>query len=422
MLKRLRIQGFKSIEDLTVDLAPLVILFGPNAAGKSNLLDAQMLLSRLVTERTLADAFSSPLRGYPAEGFTLPEGGLPGLLEQGEASLALEAVVESRGPSPSPQSKPTTLEYRVSVRIVPSTGKLTVIDEYLARLKWGGAPVHKPRIECEEGRLTVRRDRERGQPRREELRLNHTQASNLQFTGERYPDFDRLRQELQSWRTYYLDPRIAMREAQPPTEVTDIGSEGQWLAPFLYRLKHDENLKGRFHAIRRALHNAIPSIDGLEVDLDRKRGTLEIQVIQDGVPFSSRVISEGTLRVLALCAIAANPWPGSLIAFEEPENGVHPRRRDVVCDLLLSMAVADRTQVIVTTHSPGLVAVMARKQRDNPDRIRLLACHRAGRTTEIRPFETGGTLFDDPEIKAALKADSEDGLVEAMLRRGWLDG
>ena len=34
MLERMRIQGFKSLRDAKVELAPLVVLFGPNAAGK----------------------------------------------------------------------------------------------------------------------------------------------------------------------------------------------------------------------------------------------------------------------------------------------------------------------------------------------------------------------------------------------------
>jgi len=268
----------------------------------------------------------------------------------------------------------------------------------------------------------IRRVGETGQPRKENLGLNHTLVSNLQFTGDKYPDFDRLRQEVGSWRSYYLDPRVAMREAQPPREVTDIGPLGQWLAPFLYRLKETREHSKRFQAVRRALHSAIPTIESVDVDLDRARGTLDIRVVQDGTPFSSRVISEGTLRVLALCAIAVNPWTGSLVAFEEPENGVHPRRIEVIADLLHRMAAEGGPQVIVTTHSPTLVAAMVRKQRLEPDTIRLLACHRDGRVTAIRPFDSAGRMFDDAEIAASLKSDTEDGLVEAMLRRGWLDG
>ena len=37
MLKRIRIRGYKSLDDVEVSLSQLVVLFGPNAAGKSKL-------------------------------------------------------------------------------------------------------------------------------------------------------------------------------------------------------------------------------------------------------------------------------------------------------------------------------------------------------------------------------------------------
>ena len=61
MLKRIRIQGYKSLEDVEVSLSQLVVLFGPNAAGKSNLLDALQLLSKLGTSRDAEGGIRSTL-------------------------------------------------------------------------------------------------------------------------------------------------------------------------------------------------------------------------------------------------------------------------------------------------------------------------------------------------------------------------
>jgi len=57
MLKRIRIQGYKSLVDLELNLKPLSVLVGPNASGKSNFLDALQLLSRITTSQTLEEAF-----------------------------------------------------------------------------------------------------------------------------------------------------------------------------------------------------------------------------------------------------------------------------------------------------------------------------------------------------------------------------
>ncbi|MFW6012527.1 MAG: AAA family ATPase [bacterium] len=429
MLQRLHVRGFKSLFDVEVGLAPLVVVLGPNAAGKSNFLESLFLLSRLVTEKTLADAFEPPLRGYPAEAFSLPEDGLPGLLARDRAELAIEADLVLSDSSTIPG-----LRYSAGVEIEPRTGALGVENEYLARLlRDGSLKKMDPRVQRDGDHLVVRRLGEAGRPGHEPLGLNHTVASNLQLSGaKRYPDFDQLRAELARWSTYYLDPRIAMREPQPPREVRDIGPRGEWIAPFLHRLKESARLRKHFDAVRRALHSAIPSIEGLDVDLDRTRGTLDIQITQDGTPYSSRVISEGTLRVLALCAIAANPAPSSLVAFEEPENGVQPRRIEVIADLLTLMAASRRTQVIVTTHSPTLIGAMLRKSRERRDLITLLRCTQEGRATRLLPFDTAGSAFDHHEIrKALLGAEDEavegrvfedEALLEALLIRGWLDG
>ncbi len=40
MLKRLKIEGYKSFGHLDLDLRPLGVILGPNDSGKSNILDA----------------------------------------------------------------------------------------------------------------------------------------------------------------------------------------------------------------------------------------------------------------------------------------------------------------------------------------------------------------------------------------------
>ena len=97
MLKRVRIRGYKSLEDIEVRLSQLVVLFGPNAAGKSNLLDALQLLSKLGTSRTLKEAFDPPYRGKPLESFTIGQDGIKGLLEQARLSFSIEADLNLSG-------------------------------------------------------------------------------------------------------------------------------------------------------------------------------------------------------------------------------------------------------------------------------------------------------------------------------------
>ncbi len=136
---------------------------------------------------------------------------------------------------------------------------------------------------------------------------------------------------------------------------------------------------------------------------------------------SSRVVSEGTLCILALCAIAVNPWAGSLIAFEEPENGVHPRRIELIAELLTSLALHEHRQVIVTTHSPDFCAAILRRGRQHPEHIALLRVRRDGDSTSVERFEPGGDLFRDVELAESFTSPTEDGLFRGLLLLGALD-
>ena len=64
MITRVVINGYKSLWDVDIELGALTLVIGPNASGKSNLLDALGLLSRMVTGGTITSAFQEH-RGKP---------------------------------------------------------------------------------------------------------------------------------------------------------------------------------------------------------------------------------------------------------------------------------------------------------------------------------------------------------------------
>jgi predicted ATPase len=410
MLRRLRVAGFKSLQEVEVTLPRIAVLFGPNAAGKSNLLDAIQALSRIGTQRTLADALSEPIRGYPIESFTFPSGGLAELLGSRSASFSLEADLASGKDS---------YRYRIEIRIDPGSGKLSTAEEYLARLTTRGESRGNAIIERVGDKLHLRRKSKPAHPREEPIGGNHSILSDLRWGGEEYKGLEQVRRELSDWRTYFLDPRVAMRSAQPPSDVQDIGVLGGDIAPFLFKL-YAENPK-HFQAVARTLRSIIPSVENVTVDLDNRRGTLDLLIRQGGVDYSSRIVSEGTMRVLALCAIAVSPWGSSLLTFEEPENGVHPRRLELIAELLVALALEQQRQVVVTTHSPLFCDAVLKRARTRPDDIGLFNVRRRGQNTRVEPFDVSRPLFKDHEIAEALTTPSEDGLFESLLLRGLLD-
>ena len=412
MLTRLNVRKFKSLGDVTVELPRLAVFFGPNAAGKSNLLDAMQALSWIGNARTLFDALSGPfpVRGHAFEAFSFASGGLSDLLRQGSARFSLEADLSTaKG----------RYRYKVEPEVDFRSGQLSIADEYLAQLGVTGHTKGTPAIERVESKLHIRRKGKPAHPRQEEIGLNHSVLSDRSLSGSGYPWLEQVRTELGNWRTYYYEPRLAMRAEESPADVYDIGIHGEYIASFLYKLRAE--YPKHFDAVSRALRSIVPSVEELTVELDERRGTLNLLIRQGGVEYSSRVLSEGTLRVLALCAVTVNPWGGSLVALEEPENGVHPRRLELIAQLLLSLAEQPGRQVVVTTHSPLFVDAILKAGRTPPE-VGLLNVRReeAGGTV-IEPFDEIGPLWKQSQVDRALKSPADDGAFENLLLRGLIN-
>lgn len=415
MLERLTVRGFKSLRDVTFEpAAGLSVLFGPNAAGKSNLLEATQALSAMASARTFVDVLSPPLpvRGIPVESFSLPPGGAAALHKDNgpEPDFTLEADLATAAGA---------YRYRISTRLRPMSGHLGIADEYLNRTDTHGSP--RAAIEATGGLLHIRPKGRGGRPQHENLGLNRPILSDGRFSGAGYEWFDTVRSELKSWRRYAPEPRFQMRMEQAPRPVSDIGIFGQSVASYLHRLL--VQFPKHYEQVSRLLCACVPEVEGLDVSVYEPRGTLDLAVIQSGIRYSSHVVSEGTLRALAYCAIAVNPWAnGGLVAVEEPENGVHPQRLEMIARLLLSLAEKGGKQVVVATHSPLFISTVAaakRRARD-PDGIGLFQVRFEDEQTVIESIEIPDSVFENEEVASSLSDRGEQSVVEGLLLRGML--
>ena len=96
--------------------------------------------------------------------------------------------------------------------------------------------------------------------------------------------------------------------------------------------------------------------------------TGRIQVVfreANGRKVSAYSASDGTLRFLALLAALLGKNPAGLYFFEEIENGIHPSRMRLLIDLIESQTEKGRCQVVATTHSPDLLALVNDKTFEN---------------------------------------------------------
>ena len=435
MLKRIKIQGYKSLVDLELDLKPLSVLVGPNASGKSNFLDALQLLSRIATCHTLEDAFEPPYRGHPLESFTFGDEGIKSLLEEESVSFSIEVdvqlsttVIESVNhriqeiretavkdtqsvdkpvPKQLPPVREENLRYRIEMEMLPKLGILRVADEYLAALTAKGElnQKRKPFLEQIENRLHLRMEGQ-SHPLYYERYLDYSILPRSHYPPH-YPHLTAMQQELANWLTFYLEPREQMRLPNPVKAVHDIGSMGQDLAAFLNTLQALN--KRQFEAVEKSLRTMIPSITGIDVSVN-ELGEVELDLREGEKRISARVISEGTLRILGLLALVGAKETPALIGFEEPENGIHPRRIRRIARFLEARMLLEDIQFIVTTHSSLL-----------PDLIppeSLYVCRKVNGNTEIEPFTMMhvGPLWKKSDIAVALEDEDALSPSERILR------
>src|SRR6266542_1451241 len=434
MLKRIVIKGYKSLLDVDVQLEPLLVLFGPNAAGKSNFLDALQLLSRIVSSRTLKEAFDPPYRGKPLESFAFGKGGIAELVGRDSASFSMQADIElsphvvkavnrqireMRRPPNGATTKPPPhpdevsfvqehyLRYRIDVEILPRSGILRIADEYIAALSRKGEPTgkRKPFLERMKDRLHLRMEGQ-AHPTYFERYLDYSILSKPLYPPH-YPHLTALRRELASWMFYYFEPRERMRANTPVKEILHVGLMGEELAAFLNTLKATNPLQ--FKAIEKALHQIIPFVTGIDLEVN-PLGEVELRLREGDRLIPARVVSEGTLRILGLLAIGSSSEPPGLTGFEEPENGVHPRRIRLIAERIKSHARSGEKQIIITTHSILLADLM-------PDESLYVCCKENGQTT-IKPYQSF-PLARSTEIEEAM--DAEEVLVSTRILRGDLD-
>jgi len=89
-----------------------------------------------------------------------------------------------------------------------------------------------------------------------------------------------------------------------------------------------------------------------EQESDRARYLVLVQ--KNGTKVPSWLVSDGTLRFLALTLLAYHPAATGTYLIEEPENGIHPLAIEAVYQ---SLSSAYDAQILVATHSPILLSL-----------------------------------------------------------------
>lgn len=378
MITYIKIDGFKTFRNFEMYFSPFTVIAGVNAAGKSNLFDALSLLSELASGCSIQKALSSQ-RGELNELFTLFDNG-----QRSKAiSFAMEMLVNPMVTDDWNQNEKvsvTRLRYELSLEYV-NVDTVEITHEVLAPIrkkddKWAS---YLPSKTDSHWRPTMKGTRQK--PFLEfnfdkSLKVNIYDNSDgkietLQVSGSNRTFISRFskcdtphllaaRMEMMSWRFLHLNPDDLRTPSFKSESKFDLDSSGKNLAATLNRLKKEDEYN--LVIISQLIRKFLPDYIAIDVK-EEADGSRYVLFLKDRrhEEYTSRVLSEGTLRIIALCVLAVDNHHSGLLCFEEPENGVHPMRLEVMAHLMDQLSSdfmntdLKLRQVIVNTHSPRFV-------------------------------------------------------------------
>ncbi len=440
MITRIEIDGFKSFVNFSLELMPFQVFIGPNGGGKSNLFDAIVLLSN-IARGTLYDAFRKS-RGEIGELFAIrPDGSRAKAIRFAVEMLIGSEVTDSFGTTVEVSSTRLRYELEVERRKQGGFERLYVAREELRSIPADYDTWQKNIPSANRGNWIVRRrrapyistsretdgtaviykhqDGRSGQKQGNPVgNMERTVLSSIE-TSE-YPTAYAAKQEMSGWKFLQLDP-VKLRAPGSIYSPTTLLPDGSNLAAVLYRMSREDEFA--ITDISRDMANLVPGLMEISVEPLPERDELLIKAkTQDGTTFSSRVLSDGTLRLLALVALKNDQTHRGVICFEEPENGVHPGRLERIVGILKGMAVdfkEDPTgvprQVLVNTHSPKLLSHIPAESLVYVE----MRTHHGIRVTKMTPIKP--ELLHDPKERFYTEAQVREFLDSTLLKIGFLD-
>ena len=366
MITSLRLVDFKNFTDETLRVGPFTVIVGANASGKSNIRDAFRFLHGIGRGYTLAEIIGgkygaggqvewAPIRGAASEVVRFGQSGFSLRVE-----LKLDRII-----------------VRYSIRVEhdeDSRSGFRVTKEKLRFGPWyiytshpdGPDPV---RAQDDEAHLLLRMEKT-GEQRKygHRIAVRPDQPALTQI-GE-HKNVVRVHKY---YAQFVIDTLAGIRFLDPMPDLmrkpafpgqTVLGDGGENLPTVLQEICANPKRAAVFHEWAREL----TPMDVANFDFPRDPITGLVQLVigeTNEREVSAYSASDGTLRFLAMLAALLGKHPTALdrhvarlYVFEEIDNGIHPSRLRLLLDLIEGQAAKGGVQVVTTTHSPDLLAMI----------------------------------------------------------------
>jgi len=364
MFTRVEARRFRSLKAVEQDIGGFRALVGPNGSGKTTFLDVVAFLGDLMRNRgdvrkTVFD------RSFNYQKLLWLEKGA-------DFQLAVEAQIPDNVVASMAEDKQrfSHVRYQIQVGLDGSSEQVGLDHETLWLFEGGHKPA-QPRFEFprplampESLLMTSSQKRKAAITKKPggndnyytegrksympSFRLGRGKSAlaNVPADVDSFPVstwFQRLLEE--GVQTFALNG-LAIRQPSPPgvgMKFLPDGSNLPWVVESLWKSR------SAFKRWVEHVRTAIPDIADIEtIEREEDRHRYLVLTYSNGARVPSWLVSDGTLRLLALTVPAYLPDLTGTFLIEEPENGIHPRAIETVLQSLSSMY---SSQVLVATHS-----------------------------------------------------------------------
>jgi len=335
-LEKVHIKNFLSLRNVELPFKPLTVLVGPNASGKSNVLNALRFFKWMITNKTL-----SQVQQIQNELWTGKAADITFQLDTKVESTQIEYKLVLKAETDNPvEIEELSLNGKNVILI--NEGKGTVYDENTVngRVYKSKGLALKSNDYCEN--KTIRNtlmkfingwnfyDFQPGFTPSYHVNLDSEDLKNTQLFNENSSDFLEILSASDSLASA-LNAIFCMK-------LNEVLSS--WY----------KNDRERFQSVNTSLKTSM----NIGIEWHQVNGGSDLCLLEgyeNPIPLDRT--SSGTLRLIAYYILLYDPELPPLVAIEEPERNLHPGALKHIVDILKQLA--ERTQVIITTHSSQLL-------------------------------------------------------------------
>lgn len=350
-LQSFTLENFRSYRKATLKLGAVTLLVGANASGKSNLIEALQMLSWLARGQRLEDVFRAvqdaelSIRGQPSQ---LARDGT------GEFSFACRVRLKNWE--------------KLSVTIKHNGGGLRIHDERITHEGYD-VPLYEVRSRAGGGGfdLNVAYNNFARGGRKPIIACTSQQAVFTQLlTPARFSAADQdsqatiphaCRNFISSLQNIlFLDPVPQRMRNTSFADDIRLRGDGSNLSSVLCTLCEEPTIeKAILDFIKDLPEQHITGVDFLEGP--RNDVLVRMQETFGNIAQwrDASVLSDGTLRVLALAAALLSAPKFSTVVMEEIDNGIHPSRAHCLLANVQKIAEREKLAVVITSHNPALL-------------------------------------------------------------------